>query len=167
MTTSSQHKCKFTRMSQRHNVGNAPILTVRKRHALSELDSSLDDTNLNRFKETIWSLEFIYIFIWWFSVPLPTKGWWGWWDGRMKGTLCISSIPNSSLSLYCGKREGREEGERMERRVRKAQRRGGWENAERDWGQWYMTSTTEIRQGNVGALLKFTWRETKTRDASH
>lgn len=43
----------------------------------------------------------------------------------MTSTLCISSIPNSSLSLYCGKKEGGEEGERMERRVRKAQRRGG------------------------------------------
>lgn len=29
-------------------VGNAPIFTVRKRYALSELDSSLDDANLNR-----------------------------------------------------------------------------------------------------------------------
>lgn len=50
----------------------------------------------------------------------------------MTSTLCISSIPNSSLSLYCGKKEGGEEGERMERRVRKAQRSGGGETMPRE-----------------------------------
>jgi len=41
----------------------------------------------------------------------------------MKGTLCISSIPNSSSSLCYGKRPGGEEGERMEIRVRKESER--------------------------------------------
>lgn len=96
-------------------------------NALSELDSAWDDPDLNRSEEPLRSLQFIYIFIISrFSVPLPLNGWWGWWDGRMKGTLCISSIPNSSSSLSYGEREGGEEGERMERRVRKAQTRGVW-----------------------------------------
>lgn len=65
----------------------------------------------------------------------------------MEDTLCISSIPNSSSSLCYGEREGGEEGERMERRVRKAPRGGGGENVVTDRGVmvYDVDKTTEIR----------------------
>lgn len=158
MTTGSQRKHKFPRMSQRHNVGNAPISAPGERDALSRLSSSQDDRDLRRFKETAWSpysLWFIYV-----TVTASVKGWR---DGGMEGTLCISSIPNSSSSQCYGKREGGEEGERMERRVRKAGRREVWEN--RRW--CYTTSTTEIREANVGALLELTCRRHQTWSYKH
>lgn len=62
-------------------------------------------------------------------------------------------------------KEGRKE--REWRRVRKAERRQGCEKMlrEAEGDGTSMTSTTEIRHRHVGALLKFTGRETNTRDA--
>ena len=88
----------------------------------------------------------------------------------MKGTLCISSIPNSSSSLCYGKRQGGQEGERMERQVRKAERRK--EGCVRKCWERVKHQTQRSREGSVGALLqlkrnKDKWRTHENMEETH